>query len=76
MKYEDFRRILVEALDGEDYGLTFKEIRSKTGIYLRRVPGEWVKRLIEENIIAFRIVGSHQKIWILREEADPKPKQK
>jgi hypothetical protein len=67
MRYEDFRRILVEALEGEDYGLTFKEIRSKTGICLRRVPGEWVKRLIEENIIVFKTVYKH-RIWVLRDE--------
>ena len=68
MKYEDFRRALVEALEGEAYGLTFKEIKSKTGIGLRRVPGEWVKKLVEENIIVFRTVNGHRKIWLLKDE--------
>lgn len=63
MKYDEFRKIIIEELTGAPSGLTWSEIRDKRSELYQKVPSNiWVNRMInEEGLQRERVKG--KIIW-------------
>ncbi|MEM3361532.1 MAG: hypothetical protein QXJ62_06295 [Nitrososphaeria archaeon] len=67
MKYEEFKKVVVEVLKDYPFGLTFREIKSLAGLDIGRIPGVWVIRLYDENLVRLEKRGG-TVVWVLNRE--------
>lgn len=65
MTYLEFRDTIVEALEGEPAGLTWKELRDGWQLPYKTPCPEWVARLEEEVGLVRERKRGNAKLWVL-----------